>query len=377
MAFNLKATSLVDRVETTDKVIRETLQQFWSGQMQPSGSTGDLARERVKTVETLGRMTRAIVDWGVELLPVRGVFAANETVATSLAMEPKVTPWMTGLKPDVGIPSGRFWRPWIGPALPRWILANAMTRTKDLISWTRGAKTMPNALSIAIRTDPNPYVRLEVLRAIGLAPIPRSWAIVLLDAMTRAEAVLAQTAFTQAERQVIAHALQETAAKLQRGLASEVTATLPSMTLPSGGTEAVITGEVAVPDLAPVDWKPWAAVGGAVALLGGVVVLTRRQHSLALRGPASKALTIETRKGAFVIDDETSASDISRAMSALREEQPRPIAKLYGQRGPTPEQLTAWQESNRAYNRSMSRLRKLHKVALERDNARYYASKDA
>lgn len=287
MAFNLKATNLVDRVETADKVIRETLYAFWSGQIQPSGSTGNLARERDTTIETLGRMTRTIADWGVELLPVRSIFVSHEAAATALVMEPKVTSWMTSLKPDIGIPSPRFWKPWLGPALPRWILVNAMTRTQDLLSWTRGARALPNAFSTAIRTDPNPYVRLEVLRAIGLAPIPQSWATILLDAITRTEAVLAQSAFTQPERQTIAYALQEVAAKLQQGLAS---ATLPQVALPGGGVERAITTQVEVPlPPRPADWKPWAVLGGATVALGGTVWwASSRRHRLAMPGAHSR-----------------------------------------------------------------------------------------
>lgn len=63
------------------------------------------------------------------------------------------------------------------------------------------------------------------------------------------------------------------------------------------------------------------------------------------------------------------ASDLVREMSRLREKQPRPLAKLYGQRGPTPEQRASWETVNKQYGRMMSHLRKTHKVALVRDNA--------
>lgn len=64
-----------------------------------------------------------------------------------------------------------------------------------------------------------------------------------------------------------------------------------------------------------------------------------------------------------------SASDLVREMSRLRSKQPRSLLKLY--RNPTPEQRAAWDAVNKQYNRMMSHLRKAHKIALARDNARF------
>lgn len=60
------------------------------------------------------------------------------------------------------------------------------------------------------------------------------------------------------------------------------------------------------------------------------------------------------------------AAELAREMAKLRESQPRPIAKMYGSRGPTPEQEAAWNEANRSYNNKMSKLRKEHKSMMER-----------
>ena len=89
------------------------------------------------------------------------------------------------------------------------------------------------------------------------------------------------------------------------------------------------------------------------------------QQSLRMEGPGGT--------GGVPIDDPRSAAEIAQAMSELRTRQPRPLAKLYGQRGPTPEQATAHAEQTRAWNREMRRLRKLHGSALERDNAAFAA----
>lgn len=63
------------------------------------------------------------------------------------------------------------------------------------------------------------------------------------------------------------------------------------------------------------------------------------------------------------------ATDLAREMSRLRDRQPRPLAKLYGRQGPTPEQRTSWEIVSKQYNRMMSHLRKAHKVAVARGNA--------
>lgn len=75
----------------------------------------------------------------------------------------------------------------------------------------------------------------------------------------------------------------------------------------------------------------------------------------------------------MVRDHVFTASGLATKMGELREKQPRPLAKLHGQRGPTPEQLAKWQEDTRAYNREMSKLRKAHAIALEADNAAFRA----
>jgi hypothetical protein len=262
MAFNLKATLLTDRVETADKVIRDTLAAFWSGQIQPSGSTGDVARERANTIDTLGRMTKTIVGWGVEQLPVRGVFAANETVATSLAMEPKVTEWAPAIT---------------GPLLPRWLLLSGMSDSKNLLFWTRGQRALPNALAQAIRTDPNPYVRLEALRAVGVSPVPVSWVPILLDAITRADETLSATPFGVTERRRLAVYLRTVQGKLQEAAAQA--AYLAAQSRPANTPEPTIGVPVALaPGKPKADLRPWLAFGASVAALAGVVAVVRRRQ---------------------------------------------------------------------------------------------------
>ena len=63
-----------------------------------------------------------------------------------------------------------------------------------------------------------------------------------------------------------------------------------------------------------------------------------------------------------------SAADIATQMSELRQQKPRPIEKLYGKQGPTPEQLAAHQQSMRSWNRQYNALAKRHRQQLETDN---------
>lgn len=58
------------------------------------------------------------------------------------------------------------------------------------------------------------------------------------------------------------------------------------------------------------------------------------------------------------------ASDYAMMMAEHRKSQPRPIKKLYGAQGPTPEQLRAYQVKSKAWNAEYRRLGKLQKKAL-------------
>jgi phage-related minor tail protein len=57
---------------------------------------------------------------------------------------------------------------------------------------------------------------------------------------------------------------------------------------------------------------------------------------------------------------------------ALQKERPRPIAKLYGRRGPTPEQAARYQEETRTWNRAWRGVRAEYKIAVDVSNGRHY-----
>lgn len=71
-------------------------------------------------------------------------------------------------------------------------------------------------------------------------------------------------------------------------------------------------------------------------------------------------------------DASTPAAALVDELHRLYDVRPRPLVKMYG-RTPTPEQRETWAALNREYNRAVSYLRRLHKVALARDNAAFHA----
>lgn len=160
-------------------------------------------------------------------------------------------------------------------SLPRWQMLNAAAESKSLLSWDSNPIQLRTALVQTLRSDPSPYVRLEALRAIGAAPIPLSWTGPLLEAIQGAEATLAETPFTQAERQALAKYLADVTSKLQAAAAPS----FPAVTVP-GISEPVTTLDL---QLAPIDpnsraWLPWA-LGGSLGLLAivGALVYQRSQ----------------------------------------------------------------------------------------------------
>ena len=72
-------------------------------------------------------------------------------------------------------------------------------------------------------------------------------------------------------------------------------------------------------------------------------------------------------------DPERSASDWVQIMSDLRDVKPRPLAKMFGTRGPTPEQLEAYTAKVREWNARYRYASKMQKAALVRDNAAFHA----
>jgi hypothetical protein len=71
-------------------------------------------------------------------------------------------------------------------------------------------------------------------------------------------------------------------------------------------------------------------------------------------------------------DNLLSAVDWASEMSRLRDIKPRPIAKLFGTKGPTAEQAIRHANAINLWNAQYRRASKEQKLALARDNAKFY-----
>lgn len=65
------------------------------------------------------------------------------------------------------------------------------------------------------------------------------------------------------------------------------------------------------------------------------------------------------------------AAELAQDLADLRASKPRPIEKLFGKNGPTPEQKAQWDAEMRAWNATHRKLTAEHKAALVRDNAAF------
>lgn len=63
-----------------------------------------------------------------------------------------------------------------------------------------------------------------------------------------------------------------------------------------------------------------------------------------------------------------SASDWAMVMSELRKSKPRPIAKLYGSKGPTTEQLSEHRAREKAWNSQYRKASVMQKKTLAEEN---------
>jgi hypothetical protein len=66
-------------------------------------------------------------------------------------------------------------------------------------------------------------------------------------------------------------------------------------------------------------------------------------------------------------------AELLKELTELQIHKPRPLAKLYGLNGPTPQQRIAWEESVKTYNRKVSKIRKQLPELLRKSNEEFYA----
>ncbi len=69
--------------------------------------------------------------------------------------------------------------------------------------------------------------------------------------------------------------------------------------------------------------------------------------------------------------------DYARVMSELQKVKPRPINKLFGSNGPTPEQRTDWDAAMKAWNKAYRAASAKQKIQLAQSNEAFYAARKA
>jgi len=84
-------------------------------------------------------------------------------------------------------------------------------------------------------------------------------------------------------------------------------------------------------------------------------------------GAGSKALNPRRGRNSARL----SAAQWANEMARLRDVKPRPLHKLYGRSGGTPEQQAAWKAQMSEWNRQYRHASKMQKIALEEDNAAF------
>ena len=89
-----------------------------------------------------------------------------------------------------------------------------------------------------------------------------------------------------------------------------------------------------------------------------------------LRTPMLGARELETLKTSELRD---LLSALSRRSSTLQDHRPRPLKKLYGNKGPTPEQLVEYKAYERAWNAEYRAVMKMQKLGIEISNRRFRA----
>lgn len=73
------------------------------------------------------------------------------------------------------------------------------------------------------------------------------------------------------------------------------------------------------------------------------------------------------------VEDPQTLREWSDRLTVLRLKKPRPLAKLYGSNGPTPEQLTTWNTEVREWNKAYRFAAKRHAVLLKESNEAFHA----
>jgi len=105
--------------------------------------------------------------------------------------------------------------------------------------------------------------------------------------------------------------------------------------------------------------------GGSVETRPLAAVIEERQAAGAGEGLATR---VARQKAEAAGEGPKTAAEWARKMATLRETKPRPLDKLYGKRGPTPEQKAEWDAATKAWNASYRRASLMQKKTLAEQN---------
>lgn len=146
---------------------------------------------------------------------------------------------------------------------------------KNPETWTVNGSRLAQAMANAVEHDPDSMVRLEILKLITTASFPvKRWATAFLPAIDNAQATLAETPFSQAQRQALQKWLAEAKGRLLSLLAQAQAGQLPAW-----GSDFI------APARSAVNWPLiiGLTIGGAVVVGGGTYLVLRHRDRRALR----------------------------------------------------------------------------------------------
>jgi len=175
--------------------------------------------------------------------------------------------------------------------LSRWWFANALNRTGDIITWATDYPALLAGIRNILVNDATAGVRIQMLEALLQAAIPVAWGKELLATLDDAEKTMSVSYFDPKQRQKLSSAITTLRSRLITDQNEAVQQQLPALpALPenvvpgSPAQPAVPGGTILVLPPRPrttwySEWKPWAALGGAVLFLGGIAYWAKRRAS--------------------------------------------------------------------------------------------------
>lgn len=171
---------------------------------------------------------------------------------------------------------------------PAAVMAKEINASGDIASWGQPNLYLIQTIMEQVKKNQDPVVRLELLQALGTAPIPIYWVPTIMNGLKAAEELLATQKFPDAYGMEITN-VRAALAKGQREVTGRIQEVVGQQALANVDLNA-LAAQLQLPELpgygpalpAPAawwrrDWKPLAALGLAtVAALGLALVFHRR-----------------------------------------------------------------------------------------------------